>query len=269
MQHPKARERSRCHIATMQVYISGRFQEMALRLFPRGLLVAFEGIDGAGKTTQASKLAAHLRAMDVDVVDSKEPTNGQWGAELRRSASTGRLALERELELFILDRREHVRTLIGPALADGKVVIVDRYYFSTAAYQGARGMDFEEILVRNESFAPQPDLLFILVVSPRTGRARIAARGDRANLFEDEAALAASAEIFARIGRPYVRRLDGTWSISELEHTILDVTWRAIEERLPKPASDGPSLTPVDVLGAAEQVIRDDSVSVADKAQEL
>ncbi|HWU89438.1 MAG TPA: dTMP kinase [Kofleriaceae bacterium] len=242
---------------------------MGPRLLPRGLLIAFEGIDGAGKTTQASRLAANLRAMGIEVVESKEPTNGHLGTELRRSASTGRLSPERELELFVLDRREHVRNLIEPALADGKVVIVDRYYFSTAAYQGARGMDFESILLLNESFAPQPDILFILEVSPPTGRARIAARGDRANLFEDESALAASAAIFARINRPYVHRLNGNWSVSELEHVISDVALHEIDAHVSRPTHDESAITQGDLLSTAESVENDDSIPTTEKAQTL
>jgi dTMP kinase len=235
---------------------------------PGGLLIAFEGIDGAGKTTQANWLAAGLRQMGYEVVESKEPTNGHVGTELRRSASTGRLAPQRELELFMLDRQEHVRNLIEPALAEGKIVIVDRYYFSTAAYQGARGMDFKDILLRNEAFAPQPDLLFILEVAPAVGRQRIADRGDRANLFEGEEALAASAAIFASIERPYAHHLDGNMSVSELQHVIEQIVSDEIDKRM-RPTYDGPPITHGDLLGAAERVEHDESVSAADKAQEL
>ena len=66
---------------------------------------------------------------------------GRWGKELRESAQTGRRSIEEELELFLKDRREHVNELILPRLRQGCVVIVDRYYFSTAAYEGARGLD--------------------------------------------------------------------------------------------------------------------------------
>src|SRR5206468_12564349 len=121
---------------------------------------------------------------------------------LRESASTGRLAPAEELHAFLEDRREHVATLIRPALAAGKVVIVDRYYFSTAAYQGARGQDPDELIRINEEFAPKPDLLVLLVVTPQQGIARIGQRGDAGNLFEREEDLAKSAAIFARLEAP-------------------------------------------------------------------
>ncbi len=175
-----------------------------------GILVAIDGIDGAGKTTQAGMLRDRLAAAGFDVVLTKEPTRGPHGQRVRESAHTGRLPPEEELEEFIADRREHVATLINPALAAGKVVIADRYYFSTAAYQGARGMDADAILRLNETFAPQPDLLALLRLSPAASRKRIRARGDgNGNAFEGRDDLEACARIFDAMSRPYLLRLDG------------------------------------------------------------
>ena len=193
---------------------------------PGGLLVAFEGIDGAGKTTQARLLEERLRARGVEVVRTKEPTDGPWGRKLRASAAGGRLSPAAELEAFLEDRRQHVAELIAPSLARGAVVIVDRYYFSTVAYQGARGLDPQALLAANEAFAPPPDLLFLVEASPQVGLLRIARRGDRANLFEEEANLTRVAAIFAGIDRPYLRRLDGNRPISgladEIERQVLE-----------------------------------------------
>lgn len=231
---------------------------MSTTLSPRGVLIVFEGIDGAGKTTQARNLASSLRAQGLEVLESKEPTQGPAGRRLRESAATGRLSPSEELELFIQDRREHVSELIEPALNRGCVVIVDRYYFSTAAYQGARGMDFERILQMNEEFAPQPDLLFVLEVHPATGRQRIAARGDIANHFEDEIALAASANIFRKIQRPYASHLNGEQSIADLQHAISYAVSRLIEPKLARP--QGADLAPDESLAAARDILDNDSI---------
>src|SRR5262245_41663250 len=104
----------------------------------RGILVAVEGIDGAGKSTLADWLVARLYAHGFDVLRTREPTGGPWGQKLRASMTQGRLSPKEELRAFVEDRREHVEQEIRPALADGRVVVIDRYYFSTAAYQGAR-----------------------------------------------------------------------------------------------------------------------------------
>jgi len=188
---------------------------------PRGLLVVFEGIDGAGKTTQAELFAERVRQAGLRVTTSKEPTTGPHGTALRQSASTGRFSPAEELELFIADRRMHVEQLIAPALANGEVVVIDRYYFSTAAYQGARGMDAEALLAQNEAFAPQPDLLVILEITVEDAVGRIAQRDGQGNLFERADDLARCAAIFRAIARPYLLRLDGTQSVAALHQHIV------------------------------------------------
>ena len=107
----------------------------------QGLFIVLEGIDGTGKSSHAKRLASYFSSLGREVVLSREPTDGPWGRKLRDSASTGRLEPAEELEYFLRDRREHVEKLIRPALAEGKVVILDRYYFSTMAYLGARAFD--------------------------------------------------------------------------------------------------------------------------------
>lgn len=190
--------------------------------FDRGVLVALEGIDGAGKTTQAERLATQLRQEGLEVVRTKEPTEGPWGRKLRESAQSGRLSPQEELECFLRDRREHVETLIAPALAAGKVVLVDRYYFSTVAYQGSRGLDPAELLRRNEEFAPRPDLLVLIEIPLELSLRRIRRRSGEENLFEREDSLRAVDAIFRRMDFPYLLRLDGTATPEELTGWILD-----------------------------------------------
>ncbi len=199
---------------------------------PQGFLVAIEGIDGAGKTTQATRLAQSLTALGYDVLRTREPTDGPWGRRLRATAITGRLSPEDEFDTFVRDREEHVRDVILPALAAHHVVLVDRYYFSSMAYQGARGIPVDTIRARNESFAPIPDLLVHLDVPAAVGIARVVARGG-ANLFEREDALHHSGEIFRAIVRPYLLRLDGTLPEDDLAREIL----AGVRTRLPRLAS--------------------------------
>lgn len=160
------------------------------------MFIVLEGIDGTGKSTQAKRLAEHFTARGRTVTLSREPTDGPWGTLLRNSANTGRLSPEEELETFLKDRRQHVAEKIAPALAAGHVVILDRYYFSTMAYQGARGFDPQEIRRKNEVFAPVPDLLIILDLDVDTAIQRIGTRGDAANEFEQRANLERCRDIF-------------------------------------------------------------------------
>ena len=94
------------------------------------------------------------------------------------------MSVQEEIEILRKDREEHVQAVIAPALHDEKIVILDRYYFSTAAYQGAHGADADAILEQNELFAPQPDLLVLLDVPVEVGLQRIRNRGDEPNKFE-------------------------------------------------------------------------------------
>jgi dTMP kinase len=190
----------------------------------QGLFIVIEGIDGTGKSTQSKRLAEWFRSRGREVVLSREPTDGPWGKKLRESATTGRLSAEEELEFFLNDRREHVEMSIKPALAEGKVVILDRYYFSTMAYQGARGFDPAEIRRRNEAFAPQPDLLLILELSVESAHGRIGARGDTANEFEQRDTLSRCSEIFLSLrDEPFACVIDAEPSLYEVTADILSV----------------------------------------------
>ena len=190
----------------------------------QGLFIVIEGIDGTGKSTQSKRLAEWFRSRGRAVVLSREPTDGPWGKKLRESATTGRLSAEEELECFLNDRREHVEMSIKPALAEGKVVILDRYYFSTMAYQGARGFDPVEIRRRNEAFAPQPDLLLILDLSVESAHGRIGARGDTANEFEQRDTLTRCREIFLSLrDEPFACVIDAEPSLNEVTADILSV----------------------------------------------
>ena len=181
-----------------------------------GWLVVVEGIDGAGKSTVVRRLAELCTARGLACVTSAEPTRGRWGMKLRQSMAEGRLSLDEELALFLKDRAEHVEQIIRPALEAGKVVLLDRYYISTAAYQGARGVDPETILEMNERFAPKPDLVLLLDFDPDGGLARIRARGDAPNTFEVADQLRAVRKIFLALERPFIRRVDASRPAEEV-----------------------------------------------------
>ncbi len=191
-----------------------------MRPYP-GFLIVLEGIDGTGKSTQARLLTAALREEGRRVVLSREPTDGAFGQRLRASANSGRLSPEEELQLFLQDRREHVETLIEPALQGGEIVILDRYFFSTMAYQGARGFDPQEIRRVNEEFAPRPDLLLLLDLPIEVALDRIGIRDGEANEFEQRESLQKCAKIFHSLQDGFVRIINANQSIEATQASIV------------------------------------------------
>ena len=183
-----------------------------------------EGIDGAGKTSVAALLAQYCGERGIACVLSKEPTSLRWGRELRKSASEGRLTLEQELELFRKDREMHVAGTIRPALEQRHVVIVDRYYWSTAAYQGARGADPQAVVADHESFAPRPDVFLLLDVPVAQGLERIRRRGDEPNDFEKAAGLERARQIF----RDLAQQSPGHSLLVDASGTARDVSRRCL-----------------------------------------
>jgi dTMP kinase len=196
---------------------------MLFRMGNKGLLIVFEGIDGSGKTTQAKTLLRRLRARGIAAVFFREPTGGRWGREIRRKAlRRDSLTPGEELELFVKDRREDVAKNLGPALAAGKVVVLDRYYLSTIAYQGAKGLDPGRIRRMNETFAPKPDLVFILDVEAGTGLSRIGDRKRKEELFEREDYLDKVGELFNGFRGRKIIHIDGTGNRKTISAVILE-----------------------------------------------
>jgi dTMP kinase len=185
-------------------------------------LLAVEGIDGAGKTTQVRLLAQALERLGERVVTSKEPTDGPWGRKLRESAATGRLSPDEELEAFVSDRIEHVRTLIQPALEAAETVILDRYFYSTISYQGSRGGDIAELKARMEQIAPVPDIVFLLDLPPAEGIRRISeSRNERPNEFEKIETLTRVREAFNAIPEARIVRIDGGRPVEEVHEAVV------------------------------------------------
>jgi dTMP kinase len=190
----------------------------------RGILVAIEGIDGAGKTTQVSLLAEALRQAGEQVVTSKEPTGGKWGQQIRASAEKGRLPVRKELLAFIEDRHEHVAETIAPALARGEIVILDRYFYSTIAYQGARGLDWRWLDRYMKTLAPIPDTVYVLDVDPVVSLQRIQhGRGESPNEFERVESLREARAIFQKLCRvdPVLCEIDGSMSPAAVHAEIV------------------------------------------------
>ncbi|MGC8764958.1 MAG: dTMP kinase [Brevinematia bacterium] len=135
----------------------------------KGSFIVFEGIEGCGKTTQAILLAERLKRESHNVVLTREPGGTDFGEKIRNLLlHSDEVSSITELFLFLADRKEHIEKLIKPSLQNGKIVISDRYFYSTLAYQiGGRGMDkgFVEDLNRAVVNDVVPDLVFYLDIT--------------------------------------------------------------------------------------------------------
>ena len=161
----------------------------------RGRFVTFEGGEGSGKSTHAKLLAERLSAAGIAVVRTREP-GGSPGAEIIRhillSGIAKPLGAETEAMLFAAARDDHVRSIIRPALLEGKWVICDRFIDSTRVYQGALGKVDDKLIrgLERVTVGPaMPDLTFVLDVPASVGLARATRRraGGAADRYESEA----------------------------------------------------------------------------------
>lgn len=188
----------------------------------KGVLIVFEGIDGTGKSTQLELLADSLKQRGFSVVTTREPTEGVYGKKIRELyKKRNEVTPEEELQLFIEDRRDHVKNLILPSLQAKKVVLCDRYYLSTAAYQGVVGFDPLEIIEMN-SFAPEPELALIFQAPPAISTGRITQnRGETLNDFEQVDYLTNVASYFDDLQFPYITRIDASGSIESIHARVV------------------------------------------------
>lgn len=218
----------------------------------RGMLVAFEGGEGAGKTTQARALAVALRDQGFDVVTTQEPGATRVGMRLRAillDMTHKGLSPRAEALLYAADRAEHVDAVIRPALARGAIVITDRYMDSSLAYQGAgRSLPAEDIarLNRWATNGLVPDLTVVLDVPANVGLSRFASPVDR---IESE-----SPEFHERVRRGFRALaeadperylvLDGTLPVEEVARRIMDRVRSILPDPVPQDAEDSTSTMP-------------------------
>ncbi|MCG2821756.1 MAG: dTMP kinase [Candidatus Atribacteria bacterium] len=159
----------------------------------KGLFITFEGLEGCGKTTQAKMLFDFLIKQKIPSIYTKEPGGTKIGDKIRKillDQKNDGMDYKTEMLLFLASRAENVRLIILPALEEGKVVISDRFYDSTTAYQGyGRGIDLKIIKHLNNLVVGKaiPDLTFILDIDPYEGLRRSASFGNSREMrFEEE-----------------------------------------------------------------------------------
>jgi dTMP kinase len=194
-----------------------------------GRLIVLEGIDGAGTTTQTSRLVAALGARGRDAHATREPSTGPVGRLLREMLGGAHQPVDQTTLglLFAADRADHLQREIEPALARGAVVVSDRYYHSSLAYQSDPddGAGFARVLTLNAA-ARRPDLTLLLEVPVDVAAARRAADGRPDELFDRLETQRRVAEGYRRVvaelgGRERIEVLDGTKPLDVVAAEIL------------------------------------------------
>ena len=190
------------------------------------MLIDLEGIDGCGKSTQSKFLMKKFEENNEKTIILKEPTSGKYGKKLWEMLSGKREATtEQILDLFVMDRKEHVDDNINPALKEGKIVLMDRYYYSTMAYQAAAGIDVNRIRKDNE-FAPKPDIVLIFDLPADLAMKRVKGHSV-ADVFEKEEHLEKVRAAYLNLrDDPLVRIIDSTRTPEE----IFDEVWKLVAE---------------------------------------
>jgi dTMP kinase len=187
----------------------------------KGVFICIEGLDGCGKTTQAKLLAKKL-GKSHNAVYTAEPSRGKIGTYIRNSYLYGekRLSIVLEALLFAADRIEHLETEVIPALNEGRLVISDRYVYSSLAYQGAAGLSLEWIEKVNEH-ALKPDLAVFIDVDLATVMNRLKAKK---SVMENAETLQKVRDVYLKfVAKGELVRIDGNRAKDEVVEALADV----------------------------------------------
>ncbi|MGQ9506937.1 MAG: dTMP kinase [Candidatus Bathycorpusculaceae bacterium] len=197
----------------------------------KGCFICIEGLDGCGKTTQTKLLVRKLKRMGYAAVYTAEPTSGKIGRFIKNYClhSGKRVSAIVEALLFAADRFEHVNNEIIPALNEGKIVVSDRYVYSSLAYQGAAGLDLKWIEAINKH-ALYPDLAIFIDVEPKIAIKRLKSKKSVMENFETQKKVRSVYLDF--VGKGELVRMDGNKSKEEVANEILNFVTNFLEKRI-------------------------------------
>lgn len=186
-----------------------------------GKLIALEGPDGCGKSTQSDLLSKWLKSKGYKIEITREPTENPLGRVLRKSLKGEiELPLEAEALLFAGDRALHVSEIIRPSLEEGKIVITERYIYSSLAYQTSRGLAKEWVKNINKP-AIEPDLAIFIDIPPEVGSKRMNS-SRKLDIFDQDPELQKNVrEAYKKLAEEKnMPIIDGTLSKNEVQEQV-------------------------------------------------
>jgi len=195
----------------------------------RGVFICIEGIDASGKTTHAHRLVENLCNRGLDAVYTTEPTSGEIGNYIRTHILKGQERVSSKIEalLFAVDRIEHVENTIKPALQNGKIIVSDRYIYSSLAYQGAAGLDLKWIEEINK-FAILPDLAIYIDIPVEVALERLKREKSVMENFQTQRKVR---EVYLKLVEDgKLVPINGNRPTNEVEKTILETVLNFLEK---------------------------------------
>ncbi len=196
----------------------------------KGVFICIEGLDGCGKTTQTKLLVKKLRKKGYDAVYTAEPTRGKIGTLIRKYCLHGEKRVSPFIEalLFAADRLEHLEKEVYPALRETKVIVSDRYIYSSLAYQGSAEVDLNWIKIVNRHALP-PDLAIFIDVEPETVMKRLKLKKSVMETFENQKKVR---EIYLQfVKEKELVKIDGNKSKKEVADSIMRVVTEFLEKK--------------------------------------
>ena len=195
----------------------------------KGIFICIEGLDGSGKTTHAHRLVRNLQKKELEAIYTTEPSRGELGKFIRSSVLEGEKRVPRVLEtvLFAVDRVEHLEKMVKPALQQGKIVVSDRYIYSSLAYQGSAGLDVNWIKEIN-SFVLPADIAIYIDVPPEVVVKRIKRKKSVMERLETQRKVQEVYMMF--VNSEKLIRIDGDRPKVEVEQNILSLILEFLEK---------------------------------------
>ncbi len=192
----------------------------------RGQFIVFEGLDGSGQSTQVELLANFLEKKGKEVLKTKEPTKDSKAGKIIEKvlAEKKKISPLKLQKLFSRDRKHHLKKIIIPALKNGKIVISDRYFFSSFSYGKSDGLKLKKLYGLNRKFL-KPDIVFFIDTSPEVSIGRVESRGKEKTLFEKLGKLKEVYQNYKEILEDYSQEnkvyfIKGERSISQISEDI-------------------------------------------------
>jgi len=206
----------------MQLVVSGALYDIECPSVNNGLFVVYEGIDGCGKSSVATAVHNIMVLKDFKSAYKAEPTNLYYGEKLRRASTSKRLGVNTEIQYFAEDRREDRDIILLPLLNAGYTVHLDRYVYSSIAYQGTtEGVSIKKVVEANAHVLLEPSICFIFDINPKTALERVTRNRSSATAYEKLTTLCRAQEIYDSFAASNIYHIDATKPLATIIEEVL------------------------------------------------